>query len=307
MEKITVGLEWFVNPDHLPLMIGMEKGWFAEAGIDIAMVEPEEHFDAIEEIKSGQMDIAITEPLHLVEDRASGDAVIGFARFLHTNGGVMYVKGKGIERPKDLVGKRIQYPGAPGLGGLAIVKTMVEADGGTCTLNDFIPVNNGFYHTDALETDKADAATLIFNNFEITEARHKGLDVDYFALKDWGVPDFCQLIFITSPELLEKRRETFDTFIKVIRKAIDFIYEHREESTAIYLDYTKSDRNDALNMKTIEATLPCFTHDFSMADDYYDQLQNWLKDSGKIKETIEASSYWTNELALPKKTQQAVL
>ena len=38
--------------------------------------------------------------------------------------------------------------------------------------------------------------TLIFENFEILEAKSKGLNVDYFALKDYNVPDFCQLILL---------------------------------------------------------------------------------------------------------------
>ena len=43
----------------------------------------------------------------------------------------MYNKDKDITRPKDLIGKRLQYPGAPGPDGTAIAKTMIEADGGT--------------------------------------------------------------------------------------------------------------------------------------------------------------------------------
>lgn len=296
MEKLKVGLEWFINPDHIPLMLGMKKGWFEEENLEIEMIEPEEHFDAIEEIKAGSMDIAITEPLHLVEDRAKGHDVIGFARFLHTNGGVMYVKNRGIERPRDLIGKRIQYPGAPGLGGLSIVKTMVEKDGGTCTHDDFIPVNNSFYHTDALEDDKADAATLIFRNFEIVEAKHRGLDVDYFSLKEWGIPDFCQLIFITSPEILERREEAIARFLRVIRKSIDFIIENPQEALEVYLVFTNSDPSDKLIIDTTKATIPCFTYDFSMAAEYYDHLQNWLKQTGQISETINAKSYWTNRL-----------
>lgn len=26
LDKLTVGLEWFLNPDHMPLIIGIEKG-----------------------------------------------------------------------------------------------------------------------------------------------------------------------------------------------------------------------------------------------------------------------------------------
>lgn len=296
-EKISIGLEWFLNPDHIPLIIGMEKGWFKKENISINMVEPEEHFDAINEIKKGNLDIAITEPIHLVEDRANDESVIGFSRFLHTNGGVMYVKEKGITRPKDLIGKRIQYPGAPGLGGLAIVKTMVESDGGVCKLEDFIPVNNGFYHSDALLEDKADAATLIIQNFEIIEAKHKGLDVEYFALKDWGIPDFCQLIFITSPKILRDRKSAIARFLKVIRQAIDFIYEKPAEAKDIYNAFTNMDKADPLSNKIIDATLPCFTYDFSMAYEYYDDLQIWLKKSGIINKIIDPKKYWTNELS----------
>jgi putative hydroxymethylpyrimidine transport system substrate-binding protein len=73
-------------------------------------------FIKMQAINDGLLDIAITEPLHVIEDRSEGHKVIGFARFLHTNGGVMYEKNKGIERPRDMArdGLRIQYPGAPG-------------------------------------------------------------------------------------------------------------------------------------------------------------------------------------------------
>ena len=111
-----------LNPDHMPLIIGIEKGWFKEESLEIEMIEPKEHFDALDEIENGSMDIAITEPIHLVQDRAKEQNVIGFARYLHTNGGIMYNKDKNIARPKDLIGKRLQYPGAPGPGVLPWLK-----------------------------------------------------------------------------------------------------------------------------------------------------------------------------------------
>ena len=40
----------------------------------------------MEEIENNSMDIAITEPIHLVEDKATNQNVVGFARYLHTNG-----------------------------------------------------------------------------------------------------------------------------------------------------------------------------------------------------------------------------
>lgn len=298
MQKLRLGLEWFLNPDHLPFLIGQRKGWFKDAGIELELIEPAEHLDAVDAIARGEMEVAITEPLHLVEDKAKGDAVVGFARFLHTNGGVMFLRNAGIERPRDMVGKRIQYPGAPGPGGPAIVGTMVRADGGDCTADDFERVNNSFYHTDALLEDKADVATLAFYNFEVVEARHRGVDADFFALKDWGVPDFCQLILITSPALLEEKREVFDALLKVMGRGIDFIHQHPKEARAIYNEATENSLDTELGQAIFDATVPCFTFDFSMSEDYYGQLETWMAENALIKSRPGKANYWTNALVL---------
>ena len=299
MDTLRLGLEWFLNPDHAPLLVAQEHNWFAEASIDLDIIEPDAHMDAVEAIEKGTLDFAITEPLHLVEDRAAGESAIGFARFLHTNGGVMYLRNSGITRPRDMAGTRIQYPGAPGPGGPAIVGTMIEHDGGTFEPDDFTPVNNSFYHTDALAKDNADVATLVFYNFEVVEARHRGLDADFFALKDWGVPDFCQLVLVTTPTHLEARRDVFKRFLRVLRRGIDAIHQRPEDAEAIYHRRADVAPDDALTPKTFAATLPCFTHDFTMASAYYEMLEDWLIRTGLVDQRAGATAYWTNDLALP--------
>lgn len=39
-EKLTILLDWFVNPDHAPLIIAQEKGYFADVGLDVTLVPP---------------------------------------------------------------------------------------------------------------------------------------------------------------------------------------------------------------------------------------------------------------------------
>ena len=299
MTTLRLGLEWFLNPDHTPLLVAQEHGWFAEAGLDLILIEPEEHLDAVDAIEDGDMDLAVTEPLHLAEDRAEGRPVVGMTRFLHTNGGVLYRTDAGIARPRDMAGTRIQYPGAPGPGGPAIVGTMIEADGGSYDPDAFTPVNRGFYHTDALADDDADVATLAFYNFEVVEARHRGLDVGFFALKDWGIPDFCQLILITTPERLAAQRDVFERFLRVLRRGIDVVHQRPDEARRIYFERTDTDPDDALMRAIFEATVPCFTHDFSMTRRYCEQLEAWLVRRGLIDAPEQPLAYWTNELALP--------
>ncbi|MEM7674406.1 MAG: ABC transporter substrate-binding protein [Myxococcota bacterium] len=294
MRTIKIGLEWFMNPDHVPLLIGLERGWFREAGLDIELVEPEAHQDAVAALESGVLDIAITEPIHLVEDVAKDRPVKGFARFLHTNGGVMFLKSSGIQRPRDMANARVQYPGAPGPGGPAIVRTMIEADGGR--VQQLTPVNHGFKHTDALIEGLADVATLAFYNFEVVEAMHRGHPAGFFALKDWGVPDFCHLIFIASPDRLAADADDFVRFLRVVSRGLDVLHQQPQEARRIYFERTKTDPADPLMNAIFDATVPCFTFDMTMAADYYDRLGAWMKRHELAAVLPSPSRCWTNEL-----------
>ncbi|WP_145387172.1 ABC transporter substrate-binding protein, partial [Staphylococcus epidermidis] len=123
--------------------------------------------------------------------------VIGFGRYVESNGGIMYKKDKNMGGGKDLMGKRVQYPGAAGAGGIGMGKRMIEGDGGRFEEGEMRGVNDSFYDSDGVLSDKADGGTLILENFEIVEGRNEGVNVDYFGVKNYNVGDFCEVILIT--------------------------------------------------------------------------------------------------------------
>jgi len=306
IKKLRLSLEWFLNPDHLPLLVANRTGIFEEVGLEVEIIEPDEHFEPMKKIQSGELDVAVTETIHLVQDRAKGEPVLGFARFLHTDGGVMFLRDSGIERPRDMCqlrdgGRktRVQYPGAPGLGGLAIVKTMAEADGGSCNIDEVLePVNEGFYHTKALQDGKADVATLIFYNFEMVEANIQGLNASFFSLKHWGVPDFCQLVFVTTPEHFQKNLPAMRSLVMAVRKAIDWIKIHPREAKTIYNAWTKQAEDDVMNNAILDATLFMFPNDQALTWEYYSNLEAWLLRTGQIQQPVGTQDYWSNAVAV---------
>ncbi|WP_343751054.1 ABC transporter substrate-binding protein [Lentibacillus halophilus] len=296
MENLTFGLEWYLNPNHLPFLIGMEKGWFSEVDLNVEMIEPKEHFDAIDEIHNGTMDIAVTEPLHLVQDKLKSIDVIGITRFLESDSGVMFLKNNGITRPKDIIGKRLTYPSAPGPTGLAFMKSLILADGGHCDVHDLIPVNKGFYHTEALIHDEADLAFSVQQHHEIIEARARGYKPGFFSLKDWGLPAGGSLILITSPAVLSRRSYEISRFLKVLRRSSDFILNEPDEAKKIYYQFTKKNPMDQVEAAILDATLSYFTKDFSMPFNYFDHLQRWLKEVKLTDASGDPEEYWTNGL-----------
>ena len=58
-DKMTVLLDWFVNPDHGPLIVAEKKGYFADAGLEVTMIEPANPNDPPRLVAVGQAELAV--------------------------------------------------------------------------------------------------------------------------------------------------------------------------------------------------------------------------------------------------------
>lgn len=177
---------------------------------------------------------------------------------------------------------------------------MIEADGGKCDDSIFETVNNGFMHTDAIANNLADVATLVFANFEVIEAKHRGLDVDFFALKDYGIPDFNQLILITSEECYGNRKEDIKLLVEILHRSVLFIEKHPKESKKIYVKCSGCSPDDKMTDACYDATVSCFTSDFSMPAWYFESLNTWMFQKNITTKSVDVYTdiCWTNELVL---------
>ena len=70
--KLQLSLEWFLNPDHLPLIAGIELGWYREAGLELELLVPDDHYDGLAETVAGKVAFACNEPLHMIDAHRPG-------------------------------------------------------------------------------------------------------------------------------------------------------------------------------------------------------------------------------------------
>src|ERR1700710_2835962 len=59
-DKLTVILDWFVNPDHAAVVIAKEGGYFKKEGLDVTLIEPVAPASPPRLVAAGQGDIAVT-------------------------------------------------------------------------------------------------------------------------------------------------------------------------------------------------------------------------------------------------------
>ena len=52
-DKLTVILDWFVNPDHAPLYVALEKGFFKDRGLEVELIAPSNPSDPAKLVAAG--------------------------------------------------------------------------------------------------------------------------------------------------------------------------------------------------------------------------------------------------------------
>ena len=64
-EKVVVLLDWFVNPDHGPLFVALEKGFFKARGLDVEFQVPSNPNDPPKLVSVKKADLAVSyQPQH---------------------------------------------------------------------------------------------------------------------------------------------------------------------------------------------------------------------------------------------------
>ncbi len=59
-EKLTLVLDWYINPDHAPIMVAEQIGAFKAQGLDVKIVPPSDPALPPRLVAAGQADLAIT-------------------------------------------------------------------------------------------------------------------------------------------------------------------------------------------------------------------------------------------------------
>ena len=69
LPKITLALEWFLNPDHLPFIVAKEQGFFREEGLDLSIVVPTVPEESLELVARCKADFCVGEQTNLIKAR----------------------------------------------------------------------------------------------------------------------------------------------------------------------------------------------------------------------------------------------
>lgn len=213
--KVSLALDWYPWSNHAGLFIAREKGYFREEGLDVNLYTPADPSTVLQTVGAGKDDFGISYQPDVLLARAQGVPVVSVAAFVqHPLNSVMALKDSGIQRPRDLVGKKVGYPGIPL--NVPLLKSMVEKDGGDFSKVEL--VNIGFDLVPALAGKKVDAVIGAYWVHESIVLEQQGLPVNIMRVEQWGVPDFYELVLVTNEKTLTQRPDLVKRFLRAALK-----------------------------------------------------------------------------------------
>ncbi len=251
-DRLTVLLDWFVNPDHAPLVVALQRGYFDDAGLEVELLAPADPNDPPKLVAAGQADVAISYQPQLHLQVAEGLPVVRIGTLVATplNSVVVLADGP-VKTLADLKGRKVGFS----VGGFedAVLGRMLEEAG--LSLSDVELVNVNFSLSPALLSGQVDAVIGAFRNFELNQLLIEGRPGRAFYPEEHGVPAYDELIFIANRERLQDAR--LPRFLDAIERAVLFMLNHPEEAWEDFRRY-RPELDDELNKRAWADTLPRF-------------------------------------------------
>lgn len=251
-DRLSVLLEWFVNPDHAPLVVAKRLGFFEEAGLEVELIPPSDPSAVPRLVAAGQADIGIHYQPNLYLDHAAGVEIVRFGTLVETPLNSVIVLGDGpIGSLADLKGKSVGYS----VSGFedALLGQMLESAG--LGIADVKLVNVNFALSASLIGGRVDATIGGFRNFELTQMKLEGHPGKAFFPEEYGVPAYDELVFVTRQGLLNDPR--LPRFMDAVEKATLYLTNHPDKAWKLFIAaYPNLD--DTLNRQAWQDTLPRF-------------------------------------------------
>lgn len=297
LTKITFVLDWTPNTNHTGLYVAEEKGYFEDAGLDVEIVQPPED-GASALVASGKAQFGIDFQDSIAPAFASDSPlpVTAVATLIqHNTSGIISRKGEGMDRPKGMEGKT--YATWDMEVEKAMIKNVVEADGGNYSKINMIP-SNVTDEVTALKSKQVDAIWVYYAWGGIaTEV--KDLSTDYFAFKDINpVFDYYTPVIVANNDFLKEEPDTAKAFLSAVKKGYEDAIADPKEAADILCKAAPE-----LDEKLVLASQEWLADQYKAEVDQWgyidparwDAFYKWLGENKLIEQEIPAGFGFSND------------
>ena len=276
----SVMLDWFVNPDHGPIIVAKQRGYFKDAGLDVEIIAPADPSDPPKMVAAGEVDLGVSYQPQLYLQHKEGLPVVRVGSLIDSPLYCIMVDADGpVKSLADLKGGRVGFS-VPGIEE-ALMHRMLRTNG--VEPDEVEQVNVNFALTSALAAGKVDAVGGAFRNFELHQMAMVGRKGKCFFPEENGVPVYEELIYETAADRTDF--SAIKTFLKVTACAAEEIAKDPEGTWEEFKGYA-AELDDQLNHDAWFDTYPKFSvKPMALDKARYEAFGAYLNEIGMIEAT----------------------
>lgn len=286
-DRITILLDWFLNPDHAALVIAKTQGIFARHGLEVELVVPSDPSAPPRLVAAGKGDYAVSYQPQLQMMVADKVPLVRVGVLVAQPLNALVVLADGpIKKIADLKGRKIGFSVA-GFEEVTLA-AMLETHG--LKLKDVTLININFALTAALKSKQVDAVIGAFRNFELNDLEIEGMKGTAFLVEQHGVPVYDELVLVAKKDTLDEAKTK--RLLAALREATTWLRANPEAAWKEFEKYGGKEVANELNKRAWKDTLPLLAADPAALDRIrYERFAAFLKARGLIKEVPDINGY----------------
>ena len=299
LREMDVVLDWYPNAIHSFLYAAIERGYFAEEGLDVKIRFPANENDAIALVAAGRAEIGLyyqQDTIQTVVNQNLGIKSIGAVCQTPLNV-ILSLKEKNINRPADFEGKTVGYGGT--VLSEAMVRVIMANDGADPEKVNLL--NVGFDLMSSMTTGQVDSTIGCLINHEVPQLEKEGFEVTWFPLTDYGVPNFYELVFLANNKMIEEEPEVLRGFLRASKRGFDDFKEDPDTVLGILLANQSAENfplSPDVEKKSAEYLIPRMELEGvpfgTQSAENWEENINWMYENGLIDRVPDVSEVMTD-------------
>lgn len=224
LTPVELSLVYIPDVQFAPIYTGIEKGIFAEHGIDLS-IENRQETDNAKLVATGELKFAILSGEQVLLAREEElPLVYVYEWYQRYPVAIAAHKEVGLTQPADLAGVTVGTPVQEGASYIGLEALLGFAG---LTDDDIDLQTIGYSQVEMLATDQVEAAVIYATN-EPVQLEQQGIDVDLLYVADYA--DLVSNGMVTSEQVIAEEPELVRSMTAALAESIQYAIDHPDEA-----------------------------------------------------------------------------
>lgn len=228
LTEVTLFLSYIPSVQFAPLYVAIEKGYFAEEGINLLLENSFNEADGVDRIAINDLQFGIISGEQVIVARSADKSLVYVYEWFHNFPvGIVASADSGITEPRDLVGKKVGIPGPFGASYMGF-RALLAANG--IEELELEVESIGFTAPEAICEEQVDAAVVYISNEPLT------IETNCFPVNLIRISDYANLVsngLVTNEETIEDKPELVAGMVRAIQRGVLDTFDNPDEAFEI--------------------------------------------------------------------------